>query len=259
MEQAENIIEVRNLTTRVGGQIVHDKLDLDIKYGEKIAIIGSSGCGKTTLIRAILMLLRPTLGSIKVFGVELMRCSEAEMSRVRQRWGVMFQGGALYSSLTVLENIMFPFYEETNLSEALVREIALFKIGLVGLPKDAAMKFPAELSGGMKKRAAMARTIALDPELVILDEPTAGLDPKSADNFDNLLLKLHDLLGMTLISITHDLDTLWRLPDRVIFLGRNKVLAACPMAELVEIDDPDIQAYFSGPRGQQQRLAGAEA
>ncbi len=245
------VIEVSNLNTVLAGKVVHRGLNLTIEAGEKIAIIGSSGCGKTTLVRSILMLLKPKSGTINVFGINVTDCTEEKAREVQSRWGVMFQGGALFSSLTVLENVMFPMQEDTEISQALMQKIALFKIALVGLGRDAVMKYPSELSGGMKKRASMARAIALDPELVFLDEPTSGLDPKSASEFDSFLLQLHQALNLTIVMITHDLDTLWRVPDRVVFLGEGKVLAACPMAELVKNKHPIIKDYFDNVRAKE--------
>jgi len=247
------VIEIEGLCAKIGGKAIFDHLNLTVKRREIIAIIGPSGVGKTTLLRSILMLLRPESGRIKVFGTDITRCDEETAKAVQRRWGVMFQSGALFSSLNVVENVIFALNEESDISHTLMREVALFKIALVGLSKDAAVKFPAELSGGMKKRAAMARAIALDPELVFLDEPTAGLDPKSSDEFDSLVLHLREALNLTFVMITHDLDTLWRVPDRVIFLGEGKVLAACPMHELVKSSHPMIQDYLSTPRSKERR------
>lgn len=242
------IIEITALKNQLGGRLVHDDLNLTVNRGEIIAIIGPSGCGKTTLLRSILMLQKPTAGKIDVFGTNIIKCSEATELEVQRRWGVMFQSSALFSSLSVLQNVMFPLQEYTQLSRAIQKKLALLKIGLTGLELDAANKYPAELSGGMKKRAALARAIALDPELVFLDEPTAGLDPKGAADMDTLLLYLRDSLGLTFVMITHDLDSLWRVPDRVVFLGEGKVLAAMPMAELTQQEHPLIKNYFSGVR-----------
>lgn len=247
------IIEIQQLTNILGDNTIHQGLDLVIKKKEIIAIIGASGCGKTTLIRSILMLLRPVSGVIKVFDTNVLKCNNAEAKAVRARWGVMFQSGALFSSMTVMDNIIFPVAEATGLPGSFMQQLALLKLTMVGLPKETAWKYPSELSGGMRKRVALARALALDPQLVFLDEPTAGLDPKSSDAFDDLVLELQRLLGITLLMVTHDLDTLWRVPDRVVFLGEKKVLAACPMSELVQHTHPLIREYFSGPRGQQKR------
>jgi len=245
----DNIIEISHLQNTIGGKLIHDDLSLTVQRGEIVAIVGGSGAGKTTLLRSILMLLKPTAGEIKVFGKNVWNCSEREAQSIRHRWGVMFQSSALFSSLCVLENVMFPVNEVVNISDSMQREIALLKISLAGLVPEDGVKFPAELSGGMKKRAALARAIVLDPELVFLDEPTSGLDPKSAGDFDQLILRLRASLGITFVMITHDLDSLWLVPDRVLFLGEGKVLAALPMAELVKQDNPIIQDYLSGVRG----------
>lgn len=245
---AEKVIEIKSLRNYLGGRWVHDGLNLDVRKGEIVAVIGPSGCGKTTLLRSILMLLKPTSGTIKVFGTNVVTCSEVQALRVQRRWGVMFQSSALFSSLQVLENVMFPIGEYTRLKKSTQKELALLKIALTGLELDAAAKYPAELSGGMKKRAALARAIALDPEIVFLDEPTSGLDPKGAGDMDELILHLRDSLGLTFFMITHDLDSLWRVPDRVVFLGEGKVLAALPMTELVKQTHPLIKDYFSGVR-----------
>ncbi|MCB1826810.1 MAG: ATP-binding cassette domain-containing protein [Coxiellaceae bacterium] len=250
----ENIIEIEDLKNFLGGHWVHDGVNLSVKRSEIIAIIGGSGCGKTTLLRSILMLREYTAGLIKVFGKDVKHCSTQEAQDIRRRWGVMFQSAALFSSLTLLENVMFPLREFTNLSKSEAEEVARLKIALAGLEPSAAGKYPSELSGGMKKRAALARAIALDPELVFLDEPTAGLDPESAGELDGLLLNMRETLGLTFVMVTHDLDTLWRVPDRVIYLGEGKVLAAMPMDEIVKQQHPLIHAYFRGERSQQRQL-----
>jgi len=247
------IIEIHDLKNYLGGHWVHDGLNMTVKRGEIIAIIGGSGCGKTTLLRSILMLRQQTSGTIKVFGCDVADCTGAEAQKVRERWGVMFQSSALYSSLTLLENVMFPLLRRRGLSKSAAEEIARLKIALSGLEADAVTKYPAELSGGMRKRGAMARAIALDPELVFLDEPTAGLDPKSAGDLDELVLNMRKNLGLTVVMVTHDLDTLWRVTDRVIYLGDGKVLAAMRMPEMVKQEHPLIQAYFSGVRSQQRK------
>lgn len=249
---AEPVISVIDVKNKLGDTWVHDGLNFTVNRGEIIAIIGSSGCGKTTLLRSILMLHQQTAGQIKVFGVDTVEATHQELVSVRKRWGVMFQAAALFSSLTLLENIVFPMNELTDLNRKLKKELAMLKLQLAGLDKAAALKFPSELSGGMKKRAALARAIALDPELLFLDEPTAGLDPKSAGELDSLVLELRKNLGLTFVMVTHDLDTLWRVPDRVLFMGDGKVLAYTTMAEMVKQTHPLIVEYFSGPRHQHQ-------
>lgn len=248
------IIEVRELKNFLGNRWVHNGLNLEIYRGEIVAIIGGSGCGKTTLMRTILMLQRATSGTVKVFDIDVQQCNSEQAKKIRQRWGVMFQSSALFSSLSVVENVMFPMEELTDLTGERQRATALLKLSLAGLELEAASKYPGELSGGMKKRVALARAIALDPELVFLDEPASGLDPKSAGELDDLVLHLRENLGLTFVIITHDLDTLWSIPDRVVFLGEGKVLAAMPMKELIKNDHPVIQEYFSGPRGQNRAL-----
>lgn len=250
MAESDNVIEIKNLGNYLGERWVHQGLNLTVHKGEIVAIIGPSGCGKTTLLRSILMLHQQTEGSIKLFGVDTIDSNESEKLAIRQRIGVMFQSGALFSSLTVLENILYPLAEFTRLCHTEIEKIALLKLAMVGLEMDAATKYPSELSGGMKKRAAAARSLALDPELLFLDEPTAGLDPKSAGELDSLILHLRNSLGITIVMVTHDLDTLWRVPDRVIYLGEGKVLAAVSMQEMEKQEHPLIRDYFSGPRAQ---------
>jgi len=250
----DNVIEIKSLKNCLGSRWVHDDLNLNIRKGEIVAIIGPSGCGKTTLLRSILMLLKPTSGTIKVFGTDVVTCTEMQALQVQRRWGVMFQSSALFSSLKVLDNVMLPINEYTMLKQSTQKELALLKIALTGLELDAASKYPAELSGGMKKRAALARAIALDPEIVFLDEPTSGLDPKGASDMDDLIVHLRNSLGLTFFMITHDLDSLWRVPDRVVFLGEGKVLAALPMPELVKQTHPLIKDYFSGTRAYERAV-----
>lgn len=248
MNSSENMIDVQHLKNYFGTHCVHSDVSFTVKRGEIVAIIGGSGCGKTTLLRSILRLFTPTDGNISVFGTDIMRASEKTLLSVQKRWGVMFQSGALFSSLTVLENIMYVLDEYAALSHHSKKEMAKLKIALSGLEPEAAYQYPAELSGGMRKRAALARAIALDPELIFLDEPTAGLDPKSAGDLDDLMLEMRKNLGLTFVMVTHDLDTLWYVPDRVIFLGEGRVLADQPMAMLHKNTHPAIQSYFSGHR-----------
>jgi phospholipid/cholesterol/gamma-HCH transport system ATP-binding protein len=243
------IIEMKNIHLSLGGVSIHHGLQLSVDRGEILGIVGGSGSGKTTLIREILMLQRPQSGSIKVFDHELMTASPKTLLAVQRRWGVLFQQNALFSSLTLLENTSFPLREHTSLDDKTIKELAALKIMMAGLPIEAASKFPSQLSGGMQKRAGIARAIVLDPELIFLDEPTAGLDPNSASGFDELILDLQATMGLTVVIVTHDLDTLWRVTDRVAFLGEGKVLCIDAMAELIKNPHPLIQQFFNGPRG----------
>lgn len=245
----EAIVEIKNLKIRLGGEWIHDDIDLTIKRGEILGIVGGSGAGKTTLLREVLSLQKPNSGSIRVFGHELINASEATLLQVKSRWSVLFQQNALFSSLTVLENIAFPLKELTTLDEKTIKELALLKLMLVGLPIESAIKYPAELSGGMQKRAALARAIVLDPELIFLDEPTTGLDPGSADSLDELILNLQLTMGLTIVIVTHDLDTLWKITNRVAFLGEGKVLCIDTITKLVNNPNKLIQEFFNGPRG----------
>ncbi len=247
-DQRAIILELDNVKNYLANRWVHNGLNLTVHQQEIIAIIGESGCGKTTLLRSILMLRETTEGDIHLFGQSLKTAKRRELQRVRSQWGVMFQSGALFSSMTVLENIMYPLQELTKMGRKMIAKVARLKLALVGLSQDVANLYPAELSGGMIKRVALARAIATDPRLIFLDEPTAGLDPNSAAMIDELVLSLRDLLGLTVMIVTHDLDTLWRVPDRVVFLGEGKVIAALPMAEMVKYDHPLVQSYFSNHR-----------
>ncbi len=227
---------------------MHENLSLTINKSEIFAIVGGSGSGKTTLLRDILMLERPSSGSIKVFDQEIVTETVKNKSSIRRRWGVMFQFGALFSGLTILENVSFPLREFTQLSESMIKDIAMLKMRLANFPTKSAYLYPSELSGGMVKRAAVARAIAMDPEVLFLDEPTSGLDPESAGDFDELVLQLQANLGLTIVIITHDMDTLWRVPDRIAFLGDKRVLAVAPIRELIHNDNPIIKQYFNSPR-----------
>ena len=238
------LVEICDLHNKLGEQWVHDGLNLTVNRGEIVAIIGPSGCGKTTLLRSILMLHKPTAGTISVFGINVLKCTRVEALSVQRRWGVVFQSSALFSSLRVLENVLFPLREYSNLSTETQKKLALLKIALVGLGLESVNKYPAELSGGMKKRTALARAIALDPELLFLDEPTTGLDAKSVRELNKLILHLRKTLGSTFVIVTHDLDTLWYMTDRVIFLGEGKVLSALPINELVRKEHHMILDYF---------------
>lgn len=241
----ENVIEISNLNNRFGNQWVHQDLNLNIKKGEILAIIGGSGSGKTTLIRSLLMLQRPTSGSIKVFGQNIQNISHAAAQKIRSRWGMLFQHSALFSAMTVAENIMFPMQELTHLNPKQMRDLADLKLALVGLPQYAGDLYPSELSGGMQRRAAAARAIAMDPELLFLDEPTTGLDPISARQFDELIVLLRNSLNLSIVIISHDVNSLERCTDRVAFIGEGKVLALEPIEDLKKNPNPMIQDYFS--------------
>jgi len=256
MEQvpsADAIIDVRGLNTRFGAAVVHQEVNMTVYPGEIFALVGGSGSGKSTLLREVILLQRPASGSIRVFGQEVVGSSDEAVLPLRRRWGVMFERGALFSSLTVTENVGMVLQEHTELSEQLINEIAAVKIALTGLPPDAGPKYPSELSGGMRKRAALARALALDPELLFLDEPTAGLDPLSASGIDELIRNLRNALGLTVMMVTHDLDLLWRAADRVAVLGRGHIVGVGTMDELSQSEDPLIREYFYGPRGRAAR------
>jgi phospholipid/cholesterol/gamma-HCH transport system ATP-binding protein len=244
------IIDVKGLKNSFGDQIVHENLDLQVRRGEILGVVGGSGTGKSVLMRSIIGLQVPDAGEITVFGEPTIDADPTEATDVRKRWGVLFQGGALFSTLTVAENVQVPLREfYPNLDQALLDEIASYKVVMTGLPAEAGPKFPAELSGGMKKRAGLARALALDPELLFLDEPTAGLDPIGAAAFDELTRSLQKTLGLTVFLITHDLDTLYAICDRVAVLADKKVVAVDTIDELLKLDQPWIQEYFNGPRG----------
>jgi phospholipid/cholesterol/gamma-HCH transport system ATP-binding protein len=253
LPNTDAVIDIRNLRTQYGRVVVHENLSLTVQPGEIFALAGSSGCGKSTLVRAIIMLLRPQSGSIRVFGQETVGLGDEEALPLRRRWGVMFERGALFSSLTVAENVGMVLREHTQLSRRLIEEVTAVKIALTGLPADAGAKYPSELSGGMRKRAALARAIALDPELLFLDEPTAGLDPLSASGIDELVRSLRDALKLTIMMVTHDLDLLWRTADRVAVLDSGNILGAGTMTELAQSEHPVIREYFYGPRGRAAR------
>ena len=244
------VICVRGLRNAFGDQVVHENLDLDVQRGEILGVVGGSGTGKSVLMRSIIGLQLPTAGEVSVFGTPMIDREEDEAKDVRRRWGVLFQGGALFSTLTVAENVEVPLREYyPALTEQLLDEIASYKIVMSGLPAEAGPKYPSELSGGMRKRAGLARSLALDPELLFLDEPTAGLDPIGAAAFDELIKSLQQTLGLTVFLITHDLDTLYAICDRVAVIADRKVIAVGTIEELLALDHPWIQEYFNGPRG----------
>lgn len=248
--RGEHPIVVEGLENRFGDFVVHQDLSLTVNRGEILGVVGGSGTGKSVLMRSIIGLQTPSAGEIEVFGRSITSAEPDEVLGVRNRWGVLFQGGALFSTLTVGENVEVPlkqFYPDID--DKLRCEIARYKVMLSGLPDDAVNKYPAELSGGMKKRAGLARALALDPELLFLDEPTAGLDPIGAANFDSQTRELKETLGLTVFLITHDLDTLYEICDRVAVLADRRVIAVGTIPELLESDHPWIDEYFNGPRG----------
>ncbi|MEI4505399.1 ABC transporter ATP-binding protein [Sphingopyxis sp. CCNWLW253] len=250
-EKFDEAICIRGLRNQFGDAVIHEDLDLTVRSGEILGVVGGSGTGKSVLMRSIIGLQTPAAGEIEVYGKTLDTIANEEESRdLRRRWGVMFQGGALFSTLSVAENIQVPLREYyPRLDQRLLDEIAAYKVAMVGLPPDAGPKFPAELSGGMVKRAGLARALALDPALLFLDEPTAGLDPIGAAKFDELLRGLADTMGLTVFLITHDLDTLYATCDRVAVLAEKKVIAVGTIPELLATEHPWIQDYFNGPRG----------
>jgi phospholipid/cholesterol/gamma-HCH transport system ATP-binding protein len=242
------VIRVRDLVVGFGRQTVLDGLSLDVRSGEILGLVGGSGAGKSVLMRTIIGLLPKRRGSIEVFGVELDRVGEAERRAVERRWGILYQQGALFSSLTVRQNVEFPMREFLDLSEELMAEVALAKLDMVGLNPGDADKLPAELSGGMTKRVALARALALDPEIVFLDEPTSGLDPITAGDFDSLILTLQQTLGLTVFMVTHDLDTLQTACDRIAALADGKIVADGPIETMLQSEHPWVRAYFRGER-----------
>lgn len=250
-----DIIEVSGLCNRFGDFIVHENLDLSVRTGEIIGVVGGSGSGKSVLMRSILALNRPQAGRIQVLGKNALATDLISRQFIESNTGVLFQNAALFSSLTVLENVMVPLREHSTLPEEVMTELALIKIQLAGLAVEAAYKYPSELSGGMRKRAGIARALALDPELLFLDEPTAGLDPIGAAGFDQLILSIQKALGLTVFLITHDLDTLYTICDRVAVIADRKVLVNAPIEKVAAFDHPWIQEYFHGPRGRAAQAA----
>ena len=253
----EAIIQVRDLTNQFGPQVVHQHLDLDLYRGEVLGVVGGSGTGKSVLLRTIVGLRQPNAGTVRVFGEDLLTLPTQRRSELERRFGVLYQRGALFSSLTVLENIALPLIEHAGLNRAQAERLAESKVALVGLPGHAGDKYPTELSGGMVKRAALARALALEPDILFLDEPTAGLDPIGAAAFDQLIRTLRDALGLSVFLVTHDLDTLYTLCDRVAVLSRKRVLVADTLDVVAATDDPWIHDYFHGPRGRAAEQAAA--
>ena len=245
------VLSARDVTVAFGDNVILDHLSLDIRRGEILGFVGGSGTGKSVLLRTVLGLNRKQSGTIRLFGIDVDEASEIERMRIDMRLGVLFQHGALFSSLTVLENVQVPMREYLDLPRALMNELALLKIELVGLPRDAAAKSPSELSGGMIKRAALARALALDPDIVFLDEPTSGLDPIGAADFDELVAKLRDTMGLTVYMVTHDLDSLFSVCDRIAVLGKKRVLVEGTISDMLRSNEPWVKSYFRGKRARQ--------
>ncbi|MBX9574717.1 MAG: ABC transporter ATP-binding protein [Caulobacteraceae bacterium] len=252
---SETLIEVHGLLSQFGDHVIHDDLNLSVERGEVLGVVGGSGTGKTVLLNTIIGLKEPEGGSVSIFGRDMATLSKQEAADVERRTGVLFQSGALFSSLTVLQNVAAPLVEHTRLPLPMIDEIAEMKIAMVGLKPEAHHLKPAELSGGMKKRVGLARALALDPELLFLDEPTAGLDPIGAAAFDELIRQLADDLGLTVFMITHDLDSLYAITDKVAVLADKRVVAKATVSELERSDHPWIKEYFLGPRGRAAKAA----
>jgi phospholipid/cholesterol/gamma-HCH transport system ATP-binding protein len=248
------VIEVEGLRTQFGPKVIHEDLSFQVRRGEIIAIVGGSGSGKSVLLKAIIGLIRPAAGHIHVLGQEIARAGDAGRKTIQRRCGVLFQDGALFSSLTVAENVEVPLREHTGLSAHLRRDLAMAKVLLTGLPADAATKYPSELSGGMRKRAGLARALALDPDILFLDEPTAGLDPIAAAHFDSLIGGLRRALGLTVVMVTHDLDSLFAICDRIAVLVDRRIRTGT-INEMVRDEQPWIHEYFWGPRGRAAQTA----
>jgi len=243
------VVDMKEIVTRFGENLVHDHVGLTIYEGEIYGLLGGSGSGKSSLLKEMVMLLRPQSGSIHVLGRDILSMSLMEAEELKKKWGVLFQSGALFSSLNVAENIGITLKEYTDLDEDLIAAIVRAKISMVGLPYYAAALYPAELSGGMVKRASLARALAMDPKILFLDEPTSGLDPVGAEEFDELILGLRDLLGFTVVMVTHDLDSIWSIVDRLSVLGDKKIVAQGTLKDVIKTDHPVIEGFFKGARG----------
>ncbi len=254
-DRPDPVVQVRGLTMRFGGKLVHENVDLDVYRGETLAIVGGSGSGKTTLLREMTLLQDPSAGTIRLFGRTATGMGESERLPLRRRLGVLFQNGALFGGQSVLENVGAPLREHTDLASETIDQIARIKLGLTGLTPADGLLFPSQLSGGMRKRAALARAIALDPELLFLDEPTSGLDPLSADALDDLINQLKRALRPTIVLVTHDMDSLWRVADRVVLLGEGRLLGQGSMAQLFESHEPAVRRFFQGPRARAARAS----
>lgn len=252
------MIRVRELTVALGPESVLEDVELEVERGEVLGVVGATGSGKSVLLRSIIGLIKPLSGSVELFGLKVYALAPDERSRLERRCGVLFQNGALFGSLTVAQNIQVPLREHTKLPREAIEEICAVKLGLVGLPREAAVKYPAQLSGGMRKRAALARALALDPQILFLDEPTAGLDPLGAAAFDELIRSLHRSLDLTVLMVTHDLDSLWAACDRIAVLAEKRIVATGSMEELLTNGHPWVRRYFHGPRARAALGARAE-
>ncbi len=248
-EPVETVVEMKDVVTRFGSNLVHDGVSLSVRKGEIYGLLGGSGSGKSTLLKEMIMLLRPEAGVVTVLGKDLSAMGRDEAHRLRRRWGVLFQAGALYSSLTVAENVGIKLREYTDMPPKIIDEVVRMKISMTGLPPHAADLYPSQLSGGMIKRASLARALAMDPELLFLDEPTSGLDPVGAEEFDRLIVRLRDVLGLTVVMVTHDLDSIWTIVDRFAVLGDRRVIAQGSLSEVISSPHPVIRKFFWGPRG----------
>ena len=254
-EAPERLVEVRGLLSQFGDRVIHENLDLDLERGEVLGVVGGSGSGKTVLLNSIIGLKEPEGGTIRIFGHDRAELTKAQEADIERRTGILFQQGALFSSLSVIENVAAPLIEHTGLSKDVIRELVEMKIAMVGLKPEAHHLKPAELSGGMRKRVGLARALALDPELLFLDEPTAGLDPIGAGAFDDLIRQLSNDLGLTVFMITHDLDSLYAITDKVAVLADKRIVAKAPVQDLEQSDHPWIREYFLGPRGRAGKKA----